>query len=115
MPPSINKHQGLSRTRSDAKIRLIREYGGAVFASARTHGSAVRCTVDSRGRKTWQTRVRGVAKKRRHTSRRHPLPGRMAASDRKTLPFSVQVSAADVSAGGLYLGTVAAAAAGRRG
>ena len=28
MPPSINEHQGLSRTRSDAKIRLIRAYCG---------------------------------------------------------------------------------------
>ena len=28
MPPSINERRGLSRTRSDAKIRLIREYGG---------------------------------------------------------------------------------------
>jgi hypothetical protein len=73
MPPSINKRQELSRTRSDAKIRLIREYNGAVFASARTHGSAVCCTVDSRCRETWQTRVRAVAKKMRHTSRGHPL------------------------------------------
>ena len=76
MPPSINERHRLSRTRSDAKIRLIREYGGAVFASARTHDSAVRCTVDSRCRETWQTRVGAVgavAKKMRHTSRRHPL------------------------------------------
>jgi hypothetical protein len=73
MPPSKNERQALSRTRSDAKIRLIREYDGALFATARTHGSAVRCTVDSRCRETWQTRVRAVAKKMRHTSRRHPL------------------------------------------
>jgi hypothetical protein len=73
MPPSNNEHRGLSRTRSDAKTRLIREYDGAVFASARTHDSSVRCAVDSRCRETWQTRIGAVAKKMRHTSRRRPL------------------------------------------